>query len=88
MAREDTARSRRMPFGAAGQQGPMEHPHSQAEEGLERSGDELEERLEQLDEHIEESEQKLEGRRDDAGQPVDDVAGDWEDKSAGAQQGG
>src|SRR4051812_23896462 len=66
------------PAAGPGSTTAMEHPQSKAEDRLEQSGDDLEQRLEDLDEQIDEAEHKLEGRREDAGQPVDDVAGDWE----------
>ncbi len=53
--------------------------------GLERDADEMEEQLEGLQEDIETAHEKADEQRERA-QP-DAVAGDWEDESAGAQQG-
>jgi hypothetical protein len=74
--------------GASGKLGGMEHPRTDAEEHLERAGDELEERLEKLDEHIGEAEKELKARRDDADLPQEDAGGDSEDEPSGAQRGG
>ena len=46
---------------------------------LEHDAAELDERLERVGEHIEESRGKLKAREEDADEPLDDVAGDWED---------
>jgi prefoldin subunit 5 len=65
-----------------------DHPRTDAERNLERDADELEHRIEQVEEHIEQAEHKLQDRKRDADQPVEEVAGDWEDESEGAQRGG
>jgi hypothetical protein len=74
--------------GAPGKPRAMEHPHTESERDLERSGDELEERLEHLDDQIDEAKEELEERREDAASPGEEVAGDWEDESPGAQRAG
>jgi hypothetical protein len=55
-----------------------------AERDLERQSDEMEQRLDELGEDIEEAHGKATAHPD-----IDDnaVAGDWDDESAGAQQG-
>ena len=53
--------------------------------GLEREGDAMEEGLERLQADIDTAHEKAEHARDRA--TPDAVAGDWEDESAGAQQG-
>ncbi|MEA2248893.1 MAG: hypothetical protein QOH46_3422 [Solirubrobacteraceae bacterium] len=46
---------------------------------LERTGDELEERIERLDDHIDDSKKELTARREEADEPSEKTAGDWED---------
>jgi hypothetical protein len=53
--------------------------------GLEREGDAMEKGLERLEGHIDTAQQKAEHAREQA--TPDAVAGDWQDESAGAQQG-
>jgi hypothetical protein len=53
--------------------------------GLERQGDAMEEGLERLQGDIDTAHQKAEHAQDQA--TPDAVAGDWQDESAGAQQG-
>jgi hypothetical protein len=55
---------------------------------LQQTGDELEERLERLDDHIDESRHVVEARSEENEDPFENVAGDWEDESDGAQRGG
>jgi prefoldin subunit 5 len=66
----------------------MDHPRTDAERDLERDTEELEHRIEELEGHIESAEKELDVRSRDESTPVDDAAGDWEDKSKGAQRGG
>jgi hypothetical protein len=66
----------------------MEHPETESEHRLEHSGDELEERLERLDEDIDEAREELKQRQRDATHPGEEVAGDWEGESSGAQRAG
>lgn len=59
------------------------------EQAIEHDADELEHRLERLGDDIDDAEKKLADRREDAGAGAgEDVAGDWEDESAGAGGGG
>ena len=88
VARPAEPPTRRMGALPCGQLASMEHPRSDAEEQLEKTGDELEERLERLDEHLDEAHHELDERRQDAAEPAEDVAGDWEGESSGAQRGG
>jgi hypothetical protein len=46
---------------------------------LERTGDELEERLDHLDERIDDSKKELRARSEEANDPIETAAGDWED---------
>jgi hypothetical protein len=56
----------------------MEQHATEAENDLERTGDELEERLDNLDDKIDKSKHEAQARSEDT-DPFEDAAGDWED---------
>ncbi len=56
----------------------------ESERELERTGDELEHHIDQLGEHIDEAKGHAKPHPD---LKDNDIAGDWENESAGAQQG-
>jgi hypothetical protein len=56
----------------------MESGTNDPERSLRRSGDELEERIERIEQHLADAKHGLRDRKEDAGRPVEDVAGDWE----------
>ena len=59
----------------------------EATDEMGRDGDEMEERLETLDEHIDEAQEAAANRPEAQDEEGGEIAGDWEDQSAGAQQG-
>jgi hypothetical protein len=56
----------------------QQETHTDPEQDLERTGDELEERIERLDDKIGEAHQEAKARSEDE-DPFEDTAGDWED---------
>jgi hypothetical protein len=57
------------------------------DQALERSGDELESRLDRLEDHIDDAKDELAARQEDAQEPGEDLAGDWEGKARDAPRG-
>jgi hypothetical protein len=60
--------------------------NAEAERQLTHDADELEHRIGRIDDHLEDAKAELKDRRADA-QPTDEVAGEWEGESGGANQG-
>ena len=54
---------------------------------MERGGDDMEAKLEKLDDHIDEAHKAADNRPEAGSDVLGDVAGDWEDEAAGADQG-
>ena len=65
---------------------PEDGPREAADE-MEREADQMEEQLDELGDEIDEAEAAAERRPEAGSDLLGDVAGDWEDEAAGAQQG-
>jgi hypothetical protein len=57
----------------------MDKRTAEPDRDLKRTGDELEGQLERLDDHIDDSRRELKARSEEADDPAQDVAGDWDD---------